>query len=331
MPEEKTGVTNQNSTAGAPAAGGTDNTAAQPRGASNPGGGSPATPEQVDYDRFQQVVRARNQARSAQEQANALLAQALTRPSAPGGDEVPPSVAATKQPFMQNVEDQAQGEAAWEAVKGVSENVTAAQIEAAKNQMRHESAAIASQATTQAITEMQTVQNVENTIQRRIASGQLDADTAQSLRTRMEAEIQAQPQWGQGANRAILLNELYGRMLDEGTVNPGTYEPPVTASPYGFTGGGGVGGAAKSEEEHGTDNDAELVQIQSNHPSKFGAYTLEEMRNIFPADQRDNGHIIKTEHGAIEDRASSDRYVHTRPRAGAKFWQRQREVMAEQE
>ncbi len=335
MNRPNTGVTNTPSER-APGSGNAANTQNQPAGASNPSGdGGSTTPAQVNYDRFQQVVQELNAARAEAARATGVIETLSARIPAPqqegGTASVPqtdnPLLASTKAPFLQGVDDPETGEAAHAAVAGVSQAVATTEVEKAKQDMKAETQQMINASLNSAFTSMSAGQQVEAKIQDRIGKGQLDVGTATELRNRMNAEIEAMPVWGEGANRILLLNNTYTQMMDEGVIQPGTYEPPPT--PWSVTGAGGAGGRARTERDVGADNDGELLAIQQKHPQHFGEYTTEELRDTFPPNANKPNITLQTEYGEIDARAKADGYVHHRPRTGAKFWARRREMASE--
>ena len=143
--------------------------------------------------------------------------------------------------------------------------------------------------------------------------GQIDEENAQVIRNHMRQVIEQSPGWGSAENQEILLNNIYARMVKDGTVKPGTYNNAPRHQP----GSGPLqpgGRRPPTQQQLARDHDKELIAIQDRFPRRFGDKTIQQMRDMLPYDARPTPPDVETsQYGDVPARVARDHYVHRRP------------------
>lgn len=265
------------------------------------------------FNSLQETVRAQQQ---QIQQQNQLIANFLPKPNQNNGADPEEAI---REPFMANVEDPKDGEYTYKAVRGVAETVAGGKINEAASTLRNE----LQQMVRNEIGGLTASMEVDKQFGTLKANGMLDDGTEVLVRQEMNNRIKAHPEWGAGNNQLLLLDTVYGGLVKQGKIKPGSYTP-ATPTIYGSTGGGGATHQVKTAEEKTRDYQNQIREVQETFPSHFGGYSLEELTEMFPEDPRGPARVITTNEGyEVEDRVVRDAYVHTRPNPGHEFYRKQ--------
>lgn len=165
------------------------------------------------------------------------------------------------------------GDTAYRAVRGVSEQVAQEAMGPMETRLRQE---LQSEFDTKLGTVTASIQMSEELTGMK-NNGLIDDASEREIGRRMGEAIRQNPAWGQQANQRHLLNEVWTNMLRNGEIKPTTR--PATPS------GGSMplqpaGATQLTEKQMSENNDAQLLEIQRQHPNRFGALSLDELRAL---------------------------------------------------
>ena len=195
-----------------------------------------------------------------------------------------------------------EGDTAYRAVRGVSEKVAQETVQGMRNEIRQE---LQADFDTKLGSVTASIQMSEELAGMK-ANGLIDDASEKEIGRRMGEVIRQDSRWGQQANQRHLLNEVWTNMLRNGEIKPTTR--PATPS------GGSMplqpsGSTQLTEKQLNDNNDAQLLDIQRQHPNKFGGMSLDELRTLGGPMSKETGPAPQQDNQAS---VPSRTYTHTR-------------------